>query len=251
MRVFAVMNQKGGVGKTTTTLNVAHALAIAGNKVTVIDMDPQAHLTASFGAEQAEQAGIDVVLMGEATMKEVRLEVRENLSLVPSGTRLGELEQVARTGKERGYLLQNACKQLRGQDFVFIDCPPSSGMLSMNALLAAREMLIPVSGDYLAMHGLSRLMTILKHIETRLRHVTRKWVVVTRYHHRRKLSREVRDTLLGYFPGQVLATPIREAVALAESPSFGKTIFEYQASGHGADDYAALADDLSKGRTFA
>ncbi len=251
MRVFAVMNQKGGVGKTTTTLNIAHALAMSGKKVTVIDIDPQAHLTASFGAEQKDQPGIDDVLLGEAAIKDVSFEIRDNLNLVPAGSRLGEIEQMSIGGSERGWLLKNAIKTIRNQDYVFIDCPPSSGILSMNALLAAKEMLIPVSGDYLAMHGLSRLMTILRHIESRLKHMTKKWVVVTRFHSRRRLSNEVRDKLLNYFPGQVLATPIRETVAIAESPSFGQTIFEYQKKGNGAVDYRALADDLLNGRTFA
>ncbi|WP_126454262.1 ParA family protein [Sulfuriflexus mobilis] len=250
MRMIAVMNQKGGVGKTTTTLNLAHALALAGKSVTVIDMDPQAHLTASFGAEMKMQSGIDEVLLGESDINDVRVKVRDKLQLIPAGTRLGELEQVATGGARRGWLLSDAVKGLPGQDFVLIDCPPSSGMLTMNAMLAAKEMLIPVAGDYLSLHGLSRLLNILKHIETRLKHATKKWMVVTRFHGRRKLANEVRGKLMDYFPGQVLATPIRETVALAESPSFGQTIFEYQKSSNGAKDYLELADDLLKGRTF-
>jgi len=248
--VIAVMNQKGGVGKTTTTLNLAHALAMSGKSVTVIDMDPQSHLTASFGAELREQAGIDSVLLGDNKLAEVKIQVRDNLHLIPAGSRLGELEQISVGGAKRGWLLHDALKRSRNQDYIFLDCPPSSGMLTMNALLAAKEMLIPVSGDYLALHGLSRLLNILKHVEDRLKHVTKKWLVVTRFHSRRKLAREVHDKLLNYFPGQVLATPIRENVSLAESPSFGKTIFEYKNSCNGAKDYRDLADDLLKGRTF-
>ena len=250
MRVIAVMNQKGGVGKTTTTLNLAHAIAMSGEAVTVIDMDPQSHLTASFGAEQPDQEGIDSVIRGDNKISEVEIKVRDNLHLIPAGARLGELEQIATGGAKRGWLLHDSLQQIRNQDFIFIDCPPSSGMLTMNALLAAKEILIPVSGDYLALHGLSRLLNILKHIELRLKHVTRKWLVVTRFHSRRKLAREVHDKLLNYFPGQVLATPIRENVSLAESPGFGKTIFEYKKSCNGAQDYRDLADDLLMGRTF-
>jgi len=248
--VIAVMNQKGGVGKTTTTMNLAHALAMSGKAVTVIDMDPQSHLTASFGAELPEQAGIDSVLMGDNKLADVKIKIRENINLVPAGSRLGELEQIAVGGAKRGWLLHDALKNQRNQDYVFIDCPPSSGMLTMNALLAAKEMLIPVSGDYLALHGLSRLLNILKHVEDRLKHVTKKWLVVTRFHSRRKLAQEVHTKLLNYFPGQVLATAIRENVSLAESPSYGKTIFEYKNSCNGAHDYRELADDLLKGRTF-
>lgn len=248
--MIAVMNQKGGVGKTTTTLNLAHALAMAGKAVTVIDMDPQAHLTASFGAEVTSQTGIDDVLMGEADIADVRIQVRDNLHLVPAGSRLGELEQISTGGARRGWLLSDALKELSSDDMILIDCPPSSGMLTMNAMLAAEEMLIPVAGDYLSLHGLSRLLNILKHIETRLKHATKKWMVVTRFHARRKLANEVRGKLMEYFPGQVLATPIRETVALAESPGFGQSIFEYQKSSNGAKDYFDLADDLLKGRTF-
>ena len=248
--MIAVMNQKGGVGKTTTTLNLAHALAMSGKSVTVVDMDPQSHLTASFGAEQRDQSGIDEVMMGNADLSEVKMKVRDRLHLVPAGSRLGELEQIAVGGAKRGFLLREALETTSEEDYIFIDCPPSSGMLTMNALLAAKEMLIPVSGDYLALHGLSRLLNILKHVEDRLKHVTKKWMVVTRFHNRRKLAKEVQDKLLTYFPDQVLATPIRENVALAESPSFGKTIFEYKKSCHGAVDYLALAEDLVKGRTF-
>lgn len=248
--MIAVMNQKGGVGKTTTTLNLAHALAMSGKRVVVIDMDPQAHLTASFGAEIKLQPGIDQVLMEDASIKEVSLPVRDNLELVPAGERLAEFEQHTEGGARRGIFLREALKKVRNRDFVLFDCPPSAGLLTMNALLACKEMLIPVSGDYLALHGLSRLLEILKHVETRLKHKTRKWLVVTRFHGRRRLANEVREKLLAYFPGQVLATPIRESVALAESVSFGQTIFEYQNKGHGSDDYRALADDLLAGRTF-
>lgn len=248
--MIAVMNQKGGVGKTTTTLNLAHALAMSGKKITVIDMDPQSHLTASFSAELPEQEGIDSVIRGDRNVSDVKMKVRENLHLVPAGSRLGELEQITTGGAKRGWLLRDSLRHIRNQDFILIDCPPSSGMLTMNAILAAKEMLIPVSGDYLALHGLSRLLNILKHVEVRLKHATKKWLVVTRFHSRRKLAREVHEKLLNYFPGQVLATPIRENVSLAESPSFGKSIFEYKNSCNGAQDYRDLADDLLKGRTF-
>lgn len=249
MRTFAILNQKGGVGKTTTAINLAHAMALRGYKVTAIDMDPQNHLTVGLGEEIHPQSGMDEVLSGEAAFSQVSINTRENLCLVPAGNRLSEVEQSVR-GVKGGYLLAKEIKKLRGQDFVFVDCPPSAAILSMNAILASKEIIVPVSSDFLALHGLSRLMIVLNHIESRLAHKLKIWIALTRFHTRRKLANEVRNKLVGYFPGRVLLTPVREAVALAESPGYGQSIFEYQKRGIGADDYGALAEDLLNGRTL-
>ncbi len=249
--MMAVMNQKGGVGKTTTTLNLAHALARQGRRVLAIDLDPQAHLTAGFGALRREQAGADALMLGEAGLDQVVLPVRERLDLVPAGSRLGELEHLQEGGARRGFLLRDGLGEPEGYDAVLIDCPPSSGILGMNALLACREVLIPVAGDFFSLQGLARLMAIFAHIEQTLGREIRKWVVLTRFHERRRLAREVRDKLLGHFPDRILRTPIRESVALAESPGFGQTIFEYQARSNGAADYQALAEDVWAGRTLS
>ena len=252
MRMIAIMNQKGGVGKTTTTLNLAHALAQQGKNILAIDLDPQGHLTAGFGAAEKNQAGIADVLLDSCSMNEVTQKVRDNLYLVPAGERLGEVEHIVTHGAQRGFILKQALKKRRrGLDFVLIDCPPSSGLLGMNALLAVDEVLIPVSGDFFALQGVSRLINIFSHIETSLNRKFKKWVVLTRFHQRRKLAREVRSKIVSYFPDSVYKTAIRESVALAESPGFGKTIFEYQSSSHGAEDYRALADDVLKQRTTA
>lgn len=251
MRVIAVINQKGGVGKTTTTLNLAHALAQAGKQVLAIDLDPQAHLTSGLGAMRRPQVGIGDVLLDDMRLKDITVQVRENLELVPAGDRLGEMESNSKGGAKRGWLLSEAIKQdVQAKEFVLIDCPPSSGILGMNALLASSEVLIPVSGDFFSLQGLSRLMGIFQHIETALKRDTEKWVVLTRFHERRRLAREVRDKIVGYFPNRVLNTHIRETVALAESPSYGQTIFEYQAASNGALDYMALADDVIHGRAL-
>ncbi len=245
--MIAVINQKGGVGKTTTTMNLSHALARTNKKVLAIDLDPQAHLTAGFGLRHAGQAGIADVLMNEKSAYEVILPARENVDLIPAGDRLGELEHLTTGGSKRGWLLRDALSQVREQyDYVYFDCPPSSGILGMNALLAADEVLIPVSGDFFALQGLSRLMGIFRHIETTLKRDIDKWVVLTRFQERRRLARDVRDKIIGYFPQHVYKTPIRETVALAESPGFGKTIFEYQQNGNGAQDYMDLAKDVIK-----
>jgi len=250
--MIAVINQKGGVGKTTTTLNLSHALAQYDKKVLVIDLDPQAHLTAGYGVLQREQEGIADVLLGDAELKDVIEEVRENVSIIPAGSRLGELEHLTEGGAKRGYLLKDALKNnIKEYDFVLVDCPPSSGILGMNALLAAEEVLVPVSGDFFALQGLSRLMSIFQHIESTLKRNTKKWVVLTRFHERRKLAKEVKGKILSYFPESVFQTAIRETVALAESPGFGQTIFEYQPKCNGANDYLELAADVIDSRVLS
>lgn len=249
MRVIAVINQKGGVGKTTTTMNLAHALAQQGYKVLAIDLDPQANLTVGFGAIKTHQLSVADVLIDSVSMQDACQEARENLTLVPAGDRLGEFEYIKDKGAKRGFLLQYSIRErILDKDFVLIDCPPTSGILGMNALLAANEVIIPVAGDFYSLQGLSRQMQIFDYVESTLNRQTKKWLVLTRYNDRRKLAREVRDSVVHYFPNRVLQTPIRETVALAESPAFGKTIFDYRKKNRGADDYRQLAHDILGGR---
>jgi chromosome partitioning protein len=263
---MAVMNQKGGVGKTTTTLNLAHALALEGQKVLMLDMDPQGHLGSCFGIDTYNTDGIDRVLLEDFSLQDTLQEVRDNLFLIPAGARLGEIEtkpqqkngsnnnarDTDRTEKQTGYHLHNALAFLDKKqfDFVLIDCPPASGLLAMNAILASDEFIVPVTGDYLALQGLSRLIKVITHIEQVLQKHTRKWFVITRYQQQRKLAQQIRDKLIGYFPNQVFATVIRENVALAESPGFAKSIFEYRSRSNGAQDYHQLAIDLLEEKTL-
>jgi len=245
MRKIAVISQKGGVGKTTTSMNLAHALVLSGKKVLLIDMDPQANLSTSLGIHGNDVKGIAAVLLKNEVISDHIVSIKEQLDIVPAGGRLGELEFMLSGGTKRGFLLERATKEISQEyDFLLIDCPPSAGLLGMNAMLAVDELLIPVSSDYLSMQGLSRLLGIVQHIEDTLKRSTRKWIVVTRYYRRRRLAMEVREKLLKYFPGRVLSTPIRESVALAESPSYGMSIFDYKKSSYGAQDYLSLANDL-------
>ena len=247
-RVLAVINQKGGVGKTTTAMNLAHALALKQRRVLTIDLDPQAHLGASLGVHGKRQ-GMDAVLLGEARIEDVAIPVRDGMDLVPAGARLGEIDQLSEGGAERGWLLRDAIGAMHeSYDFVIIDCPPSAGILGMNAIFAADELLIPVSGDFLALHGLSRLMGILGRIEKSLNRQLEKWIVVTRFQERRRHAQEVRDKLLEHFAGRVLSTMVRESVVLTESPSFGQTIFDYRPRHRSAEEFAQLADDLLERR---
>lgn len=247
--MFSVINQKGGVGKTTTTMNLAHALALCGARTLVVDLDPQSHLTAGLGFMRKQHQGVAEMMLGELSMDQVMVEARENLALIPAGKKLGDLEHMNSGGARRGWLLRDALEPALTQfDYVLIDCPPSSGILGINAILASQEVLIPVSGDFFALQGVARLLAIFRHIESTLNKDSKKWVVLTRFHERRKLARDVKDKILGYFPDCVYQTAIRETVALAESPGFGQTIFEYQPKSNGANDYADLAADVIENR---
>jgi len=249
MRVIAVINQKGGVAKTTTTANLGHALARSGERVTLLDLDPQGHLSTYLGITSRQLPGIEQLLLQNAKLSELVLQVRENLQLLPAGGRLETLEQLSSGRLEISKRLKAAVDLLRrDNDYLLIDCPPSSGMLVILALYCCDEVLIPVNGDYLSLHGVSQFLTTLRSIEGVLGRRIEFRLTMTRFYPRRRLARSIVGKLLEYFPGKVLATPVREACALAEAPSFGKTIFEYAPQSYGSDDYRSLAEDLQTGR---
>lgn len=249
-RIIAIMNQKGGVGKTTTTVNLGHALAQAGQRVALMDLDPQGQVATSLGFDN-NQPGLDSVLLDGAAIDDIKIPARDKLDLIVAGSRLNEFEHTSEGGLQRGHRLREALlkSSLNQYDYVLIDCPPSSGLLGVNAMFAAGELLIPVSGDYLSLQGLSRMIQILKRAEELAGHKIKLWLVSTRMQMRRRLTEEVRNRILKYFPGRVFFTPVRENVALAECPSFGKTIFDYRKNSPGAEDYLSLAQDLMSGRT--
>ncbi len=254
MRVIAIMNQKGGVGKTTTTLNLSHALALEGQRVLILDMDPQGHLGSCFGVDTYHSSGMDQVLFNETNILDAVQDVRDNLFLIPAGARLGEIETQPQVFNNQriGYQLIDALAQMDNKafDFILVDCPPASGLLAMNAILACEEFVVPVTGDYLALQGLSRLIKVVTHIEQVLQKDSRKWFVLTRFQKQRKLAQQIKNKLVNYFPHQVLETSIRENVSLAESPGFAQTIFEYRPRSNGAQDYRQLAIDLLENRTL-
>jgi len=243
VRVVAIINQKGGVGKTTTSTNLTHALAKKGYKVTVIDLDPQGHLAVSFGVTSMQISGIDAVMLDEKNIEQQVIAARDNLQLIVAGPRLQEIEQLTDGGAKRGDLLRKALHEnLQDQDFVFVDCPPSSGVLVANALFAADEILIPMTSDFLALQGLSHLVGTLKRFESALKKKYKISLVMARYVTRRRISKEVLNTMLKHFPKQVLETVIRESSVLAECPSSGKTILEYRPRSRSAQDFRDLAD---------
>ncbi len=250
MSIIAVINQKGGVGKTTTTANLAHALARCGKKVTVIDFDPQGQLAVALGVAAPRQGIAEVLLEGK-DIRQLLLEVRDNLQLLTAGCRLMDVEQVREGGVQRGELLSRSLQDnLQDQDYVFIDCPPSSGLLAANALFACEEILIPMAGDFLALQGLSHLLGTLRKFEQLLQKKYKKRLIMSRFCSTRRISRQVLNTLCKHFPGQIMPTVIRETVLLAECPGFGKTIFEYRPGSRPARDFRGLADDFLTGRVM-
>jgi chromosome partitioning protein len=251
MRVIAVINQKGGVAKTTTTANLGHALALMGQKVTVIDLDPQGHLSSFLGVNRMDLQGIDSVLLNDTPITETFIQVRNNLTLVPAGSRLDSVEQMVEGRLSRSKLLKASIEEcMADQDYVLIDCPPASGLLVIFALYASHEVLIPVNGDFLSLHGLSHFLGTLQKVESAMGHKVDMHIAITRLHPRRRLARSIVKKLTEYFPGKILATPIRETAALAECPSFGKTIFEYRTNSYSKADYESLAQDLQLRRVM-
>jgi chromosome partitioning protein len=252
MRKIAVVNQKGGVGKTTLTSNLAYALSRQGKRVLLIDMDPQSHLAASLGVVDRTLSGMDRVLMQQEQLEDHAILVRNNLNLIPAGSQLGELESRGAGDGSTGALLRGALERSKIEcDFLLIDSPPSSGVLVINILYAVDEVVVPVTGDYLGLQGLSYLIGTLKKFERSLGHKLQRHLVMSRFNKRRRLAREVRDKIQGYFPGELMRTPVRECDALAEAPGFGKSVIEYRWHAPGARDFKALATDLLQGRSYS
>lgn len=247
MKVIAIVNQKGGTGKSSSTVNIGAGLAKLAKRVLLIDLDPQAHLTISLGIPSHElKKTIYEVLKSEIDFQQIIVE-RNEIGVAPSSIELAaaDLELGGNPGRE--FLLKEALEGVQGYDYVFLDCPPSLGLLTLNALTVAHEVYIPVQTEFLALQGISKLMDTINVVRKRLNpklEIT--GVICTRYDHRRKLNQEVVETLKKHFGKKVFDTMIRENISLAESPSYGKTIFEYKADSYGAKDYMSLCEEILK-----
>lgn len=249
MRIISLVNQKGGVGKTTTTKNLGAGLVREGKRVLLIDLDPQANLTYSLGIKPENDETLKTmyeVLKGTATLKEATLHLDNGLHLAPSHIDLSatELELTSQAGRE--LILKEALRPvLHDYDYVLIDCAPSLGVLTLNALVASREVFIPLQTEYLAMQGMSKLMETLAIVKQRLNHdIEVTGIIGTMYDGRKNLSSDVISTIRSHFGDRLLKTLIRSNVSLAEAPSYGQDIFSYKSDSIGAEDYQALAKEV-------
>ncbi len=242
MTTIALINQKGGVGKTTSTINLGAGLAMLGKSVLLVDLDPQAHLTYGLGIAAHDLVyTVYEVLRGEVTAQEAILK-RDQLEVLPSslGLSAAEMELSGMAGRE--FLLKEALANLPARDFVLLDCPPSLGLLTLNALTAAQEVFIPLQTEFLALQGMSKLIDTINVVKKRLnRTLTISGIIGTQFDGRKNLNREVVEKIREYFADKLFETLIHDNVALAEAPSYGQTIFEYRPDCRGAQDYLALS----------
>ena len=262
LRIITVANQKGGVGKTTTTVNLAAALSMGGLKVLVIDLDPQGNASTALGVEHLENTGIYEVLMGEATIQECAQKVKAfpSLECISSNTSLAqaEIELVPMVARETR--LKEAIEELiavRSEqgaplDYIFIDCPPSLGLLTINALTAAKELLIPIQCEYYALEGLSQLLKTFELVKKRLNaDLKLSTFVLTMFDGRTRLANDVADEIRKHYPVELIDIPIPRAVRVSEAPGFGQTVMTYDASSPGAIAYMAVARELaSRAKAF-
>jgi chromosome partitioning protein len=245
--IYSFVNQKGGVGKTTTAVSLGAYLAEAGQKVLLVDLDPQANATASLGVESAINSTYDT-LLGRLPSADCILHNRRlRLSLLPSSPALAGARIELVEMPEREYRMRKALEPLDGRyDYILIDCPPSLGILTVNGLAAALQgVIIPVQCEYLALEGLSQLIQTIEHSRTRLNpNLIIRGMLMTMYDSRTNLSRDVVEEVRRHFPGLVFKAIIPRSVRLAEAPSHGLPISAYAADTSGAIAYKAFANEL-------
>lgn len=249
MRTIAIINQKGGSGKTTTTVNLAASLAEKKRSVLAIDLDPQGSLSSWFGISHEEKGLFDVFVNNANIINIVYKTENPNLAIIPASNWLFGVEKALATEVGAETILRQQCKKLEkhGYDYILIDCPPNLGILTVNALTAVEEVIIPVEARVMALNGLVQLMQTIDIIKQRLNknlHIA--GIVPCRFDARTKHAREVVDALKSNFKGMLYQTAIRENIRLSEAPSFTQAITDYDTKCYGALDYRALAKEVIK-----
>ena len=249
-RIFTVANQKGGVGKTTTTVNIAAALSMGGLRVLVIDLDPQGNASTALGVPHRDTAGIYEVLMGNATITSVIQKVAgfPALDCVPSNSSLANAEVNLVSMVARELRLKEALDEIfPNYDYIFIDCPPSLGLLTINALAAARELLIPIQTEYYALEGLSQLLETYGVVKKRLNaNLDLSTIILTMFDGRTRLSNDVAANVRAHFPKELIDIPIPRAVRVSEAPSYNQTVMTYDPLSPGAIAYMQVAREIAE-----
>lgn len=243
MRTISISNNKGGVGKTTSTVNIAAALEILGKRVMVIDMDPQAHTTYHFGLNQEDfKFSIFEVLQGERYYDEV-VQHRGNIDILPAKPNLKDIDFLPFPAKE--FLLKEALADVNDYDYLFIDCPPSLGILTLNALTYTKEIFIPLQCEFLSFQGMYNLYEGVQMVKKRLnKEIKITGIIGTMYDKKKKSDREIIAETKDRLPSKLFDTLIRENEPLKVAPSWGKPIFEFNPECSGAEDYMNLAKEI-------
>jgi chromosome partitioning protein len=261
LRILTVANQKGGVGKTTTTVNLAAALSMGGLNVVVIDLDPQGNASTALGVEHIDNAGIYEVLMGQSTIAQVAQKVSgfPSLECISSNTSLAqaEIELVPMVAREMRLkeaietLIADRAAQSQNIDYIFIDCPPSLGLLTINAFTAAKEVLIPIQCEYYSLEGLSQLLKTFELVKKRLNPTLKLSTFVLTMYNNTNLANDVANEIRKHYPNELIDIPIPRTVRVSEAPGFKQTVMTYDPLSPGAIAYMSVARELAeRGKPF-